>query len=78
MEKNGNIGGKGCVNTKTVSWLTSCPAHDMNFRYNLERATAADVQAAIQKVEAEPGKTKTKLEVLRRALRKKTKEENSQ
>ncbi len=35
------------VNRQTVSWLTTCPPSDLNFRMNLDRATVEDIDDAL-------------------------------
>lgn len=52
-----------------VLWLTNTPAGDINFRSTLERASLAEIQAAIRIVETQ-SINKTKLTALNRAARK--------
>lgn len=60
------------VDKATLSWLTSVPVTDLNFKHSLERANRATVEAALDEVRTKAGvKTKVKaLEVRLRAIQK--------
>lgn len=57
------------MSTTLHDWLTKCPAHDCNFKFELKRAGAADLRKAIEVVRGKHEK-KTVLKALEARLQR--------
>lgn len=55
--------------SKTYNWLINCPAHDVNFKWNLKRATEDEIKRAIEHLKTLP-MTKTQIAACEQELRK--------
>ena len=53
----------------TLSWLTTVPAGDANFKATLAQASVDEVREALERTRGKPGHT-TRTKVLERRLRK--------
>lgn len=56
--------------SEVLGWLTNCPATDINFKSNLKRATAKEIEKALEIVGSRPN-SKTKEKMLRQELARK-------
>ena len=57
----------------TIHALSSLPADDLNFKSELERATANQIRIAIGHMEQSGGKHKSRIEACKRELRRRDK-----
>jgi len=57
------------INKKTLSWLTNCPATDINFIGHLREANIPTIEEALKS----PGLSKLAIQKLNSALKKKKK-----
>lgn len=57
-----------------VSNLCSLPATDLNFTADLERATSNQIRLAVETMERNGGKNKTRIAACKRELRKRDRE----
>lgn len=60
------------MNQGTISWLTTCPASDVNFKSHLKNASDEEVRKAIS-ILATKEKSASKISALWRELRKRNK-----
>ena len=56
-----------------INSLVSLPATDLNFTANLERATSSQIRIAIETMERNGGKNKTRIAACKRELRRRDK-----
>lgn len=56
--------------SEVIGWLVGTPASDINFRSNLKKATAEEIEEALKAIEGR-SQTKTKEKALRAELRRK-------
>ena len=59
--------------SKAYGWLINCPAHDVNFKYNLKRANSEEIERAIEHLKTLP-MTKTQIAACERELRRRERE----
>ena len=56
--------------SEVIGWLVGTPASDINFKPNLKKATAEEIEEALKAIEGR-SQTKTKETALRAELRRK-------
>lgn len=64
------------MNSSNISWLTTVPASDYNFKIHLQTATVEEIKTAISMLDEKKGSV-TKITALQRELRRRAKHDRN-